>query len=889
MDLHWARSCGGAGVCPAHRGLDGSTVKRWVFGLVFVLLAVPLLALQQELPAAAEEPATGRFASCLAGQRSGDLLVLMDESGSLRWTDPQGDRVVAAQFLLDRLTDLAERTRSELSIKLVGFGTRYLDHASPWVVASQDTLPALRESVAQYRDRDNELGTDYWLGLDGARQELAARQTGEVSRCQAVVFFSDGQLDIQPPRGEQPARPYAPNNPLRTEAERQAATAAAAESLCRPGGVADQLRTQGIVLFGVGLEGHDAAHPAPANQFDLMTSLATGAGPHPCGQVTNPAPGAFTLVKDLDDMLFAFEATVTGQPPQTAPICQKKSCSEGSYTVVLDPSVTKVSILGSTDVAGISLLITTPSGVEYESTPAASAVTAPLPFTGVSGTVRWFSDRSVNVSLLAGDAQAWRGAWTFTFVDKAAGSTGRQSRTSIDVTGDLLPTWNQPEGLMRIGDDIPLDIGIVNGGDQAVDPESLLGEATMDVALVDSQSVETTLKTGLTKSEISQPITFDARALPTGQYRLRLRLSVTTAAATKPDGTTIAGTKLTTQVKDVPFELLPPNGYPTVPARLDFGAVEGEITLQASLPIQGPGCVWVDTSATTFVTRPEGVTDLSISAAANSDQSCVRVEQGAVRQLPISLGSAQQGNGAVNGTMRVVLLPAEDPQVPQYVTVAFTGDAHKPLSTVNYGVALVVALLLGPGIPLALMYLFKWALASKIPPSTVNPVAMNIEVVDGLVMRDGRPLALHPADGQQLLTTNRGTRQLTVGDVKFKAVMGGSPFGSGYVRIVAPGRVSASDLQETASPRHPAQLPLAVHGHWVLLVTPGQSQRGELILLLDSAASQAEREAMVGDVQQRVPRMLADLSSAEPSAQASAAPPHAPQNPQAPDVFDPFA
>ncbi|WP_454229667.1 vWA domain-containing protein [Propioniciclava flava] len=259
-------------------------MKRWVFGLVFVLLAVPLLALQQALPAAAEEPATGRFASCLAGQRSGDLLVLMDESGSLRWTDPQGDRVVAAQFLLDRLTDLAERTRSELSIKLVGFGTRYLDHASPWVVASQDTLPALRESVAQYRDRDNELGTDYWLGLDGARQELAARQTGEVSRCQAVVFFSDGQLDIQPPRGEQPARPYAPNNPLRTEAERQAATAAAAESLCRPGGVADQLRTQGIVLFGVGLEGHDAAHPAPANQFDLMTSLATGAGPIPVGR-----------------------------------------------------------------------------------------------------------------------------------------------------------------------------------------------------------------------------------------------------------------------------------------------------------------------------------------------------------------------------------------------------------------------------------------------------------------------------------------------------------------------------------------------------------------------------------------------------------------------------
>ncbi len=74
--------------------------------------------------------------------------------------------------------------------------------------------------MREFANRNTGQGTDYWLGLDGARKDLAARQAQDPdrNRCQAIVFFTDGSLDIDraPPDEQQHPidRPYAPDNRL---------------------------------------------------------------------------------------------------------------------------------------------------------------------------------------------------------------------------------------------------------------------------------------------------------------------------------------------------------------------------------------------------------------------------------------------------------------------------------------------------------------------------------------------------------------------------------------------------------------------------------------------------------------------------------------------------
>src|SRR5712675_1109173 len=67
-----------------------------------VALAGALALLGFPAPTAHAQPNTGvdRYGGCLAAQKTGDLLILFDESSSLQETDPKAARVQAAQYLV---------------------------------------------------------------------------------------------------------------------------------------------------------------------------------------------------------------------------------------------------------------------------------------------------------------------------------------------------------------------------------------------------------------------------------------------------------------------------------------------------------------------------------------------------------------------------------------------------------------------------------------------------------------------------------------------------------------------------------------------------------------------------------------------------------------------
>ena len=48
-------------------------------------------------------------------------------------------------------------------------------------------------------------------------------------------------------------------------------TKRAVDSICRPGGLADQLRSSGIIMLGIGL----GANKTPSD-FDVMSAISTG-------------------------------------------------------------------------------------------------------------------------------------------------------------------------------------------------------------------------------------------------------------------------------------------------------------------------------------------------------------------------------------------------------------------------------------------------------------------------------------------------------------------------------------------------------------------------------------------------------------------------------------
>ena len=119
--------------------------------------------------------------------------------------------------------------------------------------------------------------TDYWNALNGARQDLADHDT---SGCRAVAWLSDGEFDLDVRDSDSAkhdfgnAKSYATDADLSKESGIQQAEKAGQSDLCRSTGLADQVRSAGITLIGIGLSGGGGAQP----DFTLMRRLSEGGG-----------------------------------------------------------------------------------------------------------------------------------------------------------------------------------------------------------------------------------------------------------------------------------------------------------------------------------------------------------------------------------------------------------------------------------------------------------------------------------------------------------------------------------------------------------------------------------------------------------------------------------
>ncbi|MGB3321322.1 MAG: VWA domain-containing protein [Mycolicibacterium fortuitum] len=887
------------------RGLHRGFVRVVATMALVVLTGLATVLAGLTLPtAAAQESATGakRFGACLAAQKTGDLLLLFDESSSLQQSDPQGARVQAARYLLETLGRYVGRVDADLEVASAGFSDTYTPEHD-WTRLTDANAGELAQQLGSLESKNTGIDTDYWVALDGARQALAARAKNSEGgqRCQAIAWFSDGKIDFT---ARDVAKPYAEGVDLSSQEGVDQARQRAIESICRSGGVADQVRSSGIVMLGIGL----GATTAPAD-FDVMSAISTGKGlaGKTCGDKTDPVPGDFYSVADIDDMLFAFDALNPdpGIESQGA-VCQLQVCPEAKHNFVLDRSIKSVTILGSGDVPGVVPYLVSPSGQTVE-LPRKDGSTD-IDVAGVKVTYEWLSETGQNIVMQNTGGGEWIGQWGIVYVDTAGKHPDAVSKVSIHISTDIFPalvgsggkqgpdvTWHSGQTLDG------LTFGLVDGQNKPVTPTDLVGSATLSAQLVPAGAAPIELLREVPKEDIGKPVKVDLSQVEPGPATLKMSLVVTTAPAVDLAGVQVApGTQLSPQNVDVNLQILPKLGLPSPGERIDFGSVQAAQGATASLNITGPGCVWIaDSDAVTVDAGPEGIGTPKVTSAANSPGNCLKVQEGQTGKLDVTLRTEQDGHGGLNGTVPLHVAALDNPDDSQTVQVPFSASLIKPLSTVNFVLVLIAALLLGPGIPLGLLYLSKWWV-SKIPDIPLLAERIRVEVRSDIALRDGEPFAMVDTDlVNPVPGLAGGTRRLSVLGTTLTVVLGRSPFGAGHVRVDAGHLVSTgSELPATDDTGLHAVLPLAVHNTWVVLHDPrGPSTDAEVLLLVSGNTDIAAREQLYEEVARRLPEVLNGLRLQ--AVQAGLASPHDDAGPGAspfgetavgaPVGYDPFA
>ena len=292
-------------------------------------------------------------------------------------------------------------------VRVAGFASDYHPQGD-WVTINSGSLPEVDKQITAAGDNLKDYDTDYWAALEGARQDLAGHDRSE---CRAVAWFSDGAYDLDVRDSEQSqqefgtTKPYAPGSALTDESGVKTAESAGKQDICRPTGLADQLRSSHITLLGIGLSSGDS-------NFDFMKRITLGGGANAaknsvesCGNVSDP-PGGFYPVTDIDSLLMAFDSiSAPGRSvsSSTTKICQGDVCSDGETSFVLDRSLRSVHILASSDTQGLEADLYAPGS----QTPIVMTSDSSGPQNKQGVSYEWMTGRTLRIDLDSAKAAAW--------------------------------------------------------------------------------------------------------------------------------------------------------------------------------------------------------------------------------------------------------------------------------------------------------------------------------------------------------------------------------------------------------------------------------------------------------------------------------------------------
>lgn len=375
------------------------------------------------------------FAACVAAQGSGSVMVLMDESDTVYGangkpaSDPTNLRVAGAQLLIDDIQRVVDATAVPINVQLAGFGDNFVVRSSGWKSikpgdqgATAEELKTATNAFSARPSDGNQIETDFWSGIDGARKQFDSQ-----GQCRLLVVFKDG-MDFQKFDAKNSSEHLLPEvqKVLEEAAKagsvtkaRQAAELAKTD-MCRPQGLADGLRGDGIFTISVGLGAGDFS--------DLQAFTQNSNSAQSCGVL--PGRGYLLKAEDPRDLINLFARTLN---PSNLP-----EQFDGSFTFEMSPALSTISIVTSGMTSAGQYFITPPltcpsaARTLFNATAAQSAGSFG---TGVDWNgagyaageaLRVFIKRSNTANL-----ECWSGVWT---VDP-----GTEARSSLSIDADLQP------------------------------------------------------------------------------------------------------------------------------------------------------------------------------------------------------------------------------------------------------------------------------------------------------------------------------------------------------------------------------------------------------------------------------------------------------------------
>jgi hypothetical protein len=772
--------------------------------------------------------AVRRFGGCLAGKSSGHLLLLLDTSSSLQKSDPEGQRIKAAEYLVSELANFVDQSGSKLEVSVAGFADKF-KVAMPWTALDGSSSARVRDAIDAFQHENSGFETDYWNALNGARTYLAQRAAS--GDCTALVWLSDGSYDLdqRDTAAEKDkygtTKPYGPRVALVDSSAEKRLEQAGAADLCRQGGVADALRIDGVTTLAIGLQGG-----LNAADFNLMKGVATGTpfDGQPCGAQDGKKFGAFVLADDVVSLFFAFDEIVDpNHLPSTTEtkFCQGRVCPDYYHQFVLDPSITSVRILGGSELTRYFAVLISPSGKQVRLDPG-KPIKADFPAFSVAGV--WRTDSVFSLTLDRKADGGWTGVWRMVFVDPASTDRGT-AQSNIRLYGDLEPTWRSAKTELVVGEKPTLQFGLQRHDGSAVDPSLIAGRLSLGADLEYPDGTTLPIAAELDAADLTRPVELDLSKAQSGSATVHLTLRLTTAASGK-----IPGTTLEPQATDYPVTVATPPSYPKVGATLDFGSGDNADPVTATLPVEGTGCVWLAKSET--LTLPDGVKSAALATDASNESSC------ASGTLPVTLKPSAVGSGLLSGSIQVMTKPRSGSGEPVSVTVAYRYEMQRPADPGVRWAAFVALLLGGVLMPLLLLlWVKRWT--AKIPGAALSVISMKGAVDDGTSF-----LSMTEPDLSTMRTMSLDGVDRRVMPLSSWATLRAKPR---LRNLTAPGHVVIEGAPAITSAGN--ALPLAVQDHWVAVLDPADPGRGQVEFHFLLAPGAAKLRDLLADARANVP------------------------------------
>ncbi|WP_172607371.1 vWA domain-containing protein [Corynebacterium renale] len=756
--------------------------------------------------------ALDKFGACVSSSKKADVLLVLDESASLRGqnsvpTDPDNVRIRSAQDLVSQLSLMGQDMGAEVNVKLAGFGQGYRSGPEVYgdwvdVVKHPD---ALRKHIEAGAERNNDQYTMYGDAFSGMLTDLSQHSAPDA--CQVVLFFTDGQLTV----------------PGSADADTQAR-----QAICAADSPVAALRRSGVQVFSVGLipTGEDSPEKllkSISESQDCTGVPANGAyfnaGSNAAALYTAfrgliPSPAAKDVTQHIDEV-FDFYLDNSVAPARFSAQPQER-VSEGSLVPIMTgPNGESVELQeGKNTVAGNTITVTTnpdlPGMFDAEMEP--------------------------------GKDSEWAGKWSFAY--KRAEDVNTQYHAQFRVApGMHLRVDEFDNSAPALGSDETLHVSLVRGDGS---PVSLEGDANLRGQLEAADGTVIDLGAASIKNGTAElPLEAVDKAL-TGT--INLAADITTAGADGQPGTELSPVTAQSAASVIPVNM--PRVSPSV--RTSFENQETTV----SIPVEGPGSVWIADSTfnDSVALLPVGISEVAVTSSHNSEGNALTLGQGETGTIELTVTAGQLADGPVSLPVTAHLTSAEN-SASADMGLTIDGPMRAPISTSAFVAALIGALLLALLIPLGLLYLIKY-LTGRIPTNLrLYARAIPVKTDRGQLYREdtGRPFHL---DYEELVVPSNATEP-TATSVKLaghtvKVHYGANPLTVAKIVATSPFSVSDDGQQHDTN----AQLPLALHNHWFVVANPDGSGSGTVVVNVDERANHAQVDTIASEIGSRGAELL---------------------------------